>query len=81
MNQVKIGVKPPATVYTFQFTETVPKARGETGNKIHAHESVHFLESGYNKWILDSRQWRRSSEVGSNTEVGDSTEEHHGLYE
>ena len=54
MDQVKIGVKTPATVHAFQFAETGFKAWRETGNKVHGDKSVQLLESGYQKRILNS---------------------------
>jgi hypothetical protein len=78
MNQVKIGVEAPSTVHAFQL-ESGFEALRQTGDKIPRYNSIQFLESGCNKWILDSRQWRRRSEVDSNAEVGNSTEQHHGL--
>jgi hypothetical protein len=79
MDQVKIGVKTSATVHAFPFVKTFKTCR-KTANKFHRNKSVQFLEAGYQEWILDSRH-RRGSEVGSNTEVGNFTEEHHGLDE
>ena len=79
MNQVKIGVKPSATVHTFQLAETIFKARRETGDEICRYKSIQILKPGCSEWILDSGQWRRGSKVGSNTEVGNFTEQHHGL--
>ena len=78
MNQVKIGVEAPSTVHAFQL-ESGFKALRQTRDKIPGYNPIQFLESGCNKWILDSRQWRRRSEVDSNAEVGNFTEQHHGL--
>jgi len=79
MNQVKIGVKPPAAVHAFQLAKTILKKRRETGNKFGGYKSIQFLKPGCSEWIQDSGQWCRGSEVGSNTEVGNFTEQHHGL--
>jgi hypothetical protein len=79
MNQVEIGVQPPATIHAFQLAETVSEARRETVNKICANKPIQFLEPRCDKWIMDSRQWCRGSEVGSNTEIGNFAEQHHGL--
>ena len=78
MNQVEIRVEPPATVHAFQL-EPGFEARRQTGDKISGYKSIQFLKPRCNKWILDSRQWRRRTEVGSNAEVGNFTEQHHGL--
>jgi len=54
MNQVKIGVKTPATVHAFQFAEASFKVGRETGNEVHGYKPVQLLESGYHERILNS---------------------------
>ena len=72
MNHIKIRVKPPATVHAFQF-QTVPKEWRETVNKVCAYQSVQFLEPWYEEGTLDSRRGRQSTEIRSDTKVGNFT--------
>ena len=53
MNQVKIGVKPPATVHAFQL-EPGFKARRQASDEISGYKPIQFLEPGCDKRILYS---------------------------